>query len=78
MFYSIKPIVSSLRERPIHHLGWYTNNLDDLFQKMSSKGINFPIKPREFGPVRLAFAEDPCGIWIELLEPPNGIIRKPT
>ena len=70
--------VLSTAQRPIDHLGWYTNDLDRTFNQLSAKGIHFPVTPRIFGPVRLAFVEDPCGNWIELLEPPNGIISKPT
>ena len=70
------PILSST-ERIIDHLGWYTEVLDITHRRLSTNNVYFPVMPREFGPVRLAFAEDPCGNWIELLEPPNGIIRKP-
>jgi len=69
--------VSSTIERPIDHLGWYTDDLDASFTHLSANGVKFPVKPREFGQVRLAFAEDPGGNWIELLEPPKGIIKKP-
>jgi len=69
--------VSSTIERPIDHLGWYTDDLDASFNRLSANGVKFPVEPREFGQVRLAFAEDPGGNWIELLEPPKGIIKKP-
>lgn len=70
--------VSSTDERFIDHLGWYTEDLDTTFHRLSANGVHFPVTPRDFGPVRLAFVEDPCGNWIELLEPPDGILRKPT
>ncbi|MHA1914381.1 MAG: VOC family protein [Promethearchaeota archaeon] len=70
--------VSSIAERPIDHLGWYTPDLDAIFKQLSAKGVFFPVKPMAFGPVRLAFAEDPCGNWIELLEPQGGLITKQT
>jgi len=78
MFISATSPVSSTVERVIDHLGWYTKDLDTTYRWLSTKKVHFPVMPREFGPVRLAFAEDPCGNWIELLEPPNGIIRKLT
>lgn len=78
MFISATSSISSTTERIIDHLGWYTEDLDTTYHRLSTNNVHFPVMPREFGPVRLAFAEDPCGNWIELLEPPNGIIRKPT
>ena len=77
IFIPVESPVSSTIKRPIDHLGWYTDDLDATFQRLSANGVHFPVMPREFGPVRLAFAEDPFGIWIELLEPPNDIISKP-
>jgi catechol 2,3-dioxygenase-like lactoylglutathione lyase family enzyme len=74
------PMSSSLFptvERLLDHMGWYTKDLDAIYKYLSSNGVKFPVPPRTFGPVRLAFLEDPCGCWIELVEPPNGIISKP-
>ena len=73
--YAASPVFSAV-ERSIDHLGWYTDDLDANFRQLSVKGVKFPVKPRVFGQVRLAFMEDPCGNWIEILEPPNGIITK--
>jgi len=73
------PISSSVypsSERPLDHMGWCTRDLDATYQRLSSNGVHFPVVPRVFGPVRLAFLEDPCGCWIELVEPKNGIISK--
>lgn len=78
VFNPVASPISPTTERSIDHLGWYTGDLDATFHQMSANDVQFPITPRIFGPVRLAFAEDPCGNWIELLEPPNGIISKPT
>ena len=68
--------ISSSAKRTIDHLGWYTNDVDRIFNKLSVNGVDFPGKPRDYGSVRLAFAEDPCGIWIELHILPNE--GKPT
>jgi len=78
MFILATSPISSTAKRFIDHLGWYTEDLDATYHRLSTNNVHFPVIPREFGPVRLAFAEDPCGNWIELLEPPNGIISKPT
>jgi catechol 2,3-dioxygenase-like lactoylglutathione lyase family enzyme len=77
-FHSVTSPVSPTRGRSIDHLGWYTDELDATFHELSANNVQFPVTPRAFGPVRLAFAEDPCGNWIELLEPPEGKISKPT
>jgi catechol 2,3-dioxygenase-like lactoylglutathione lyase family enzyme len=74
MFISLTPPISSTAERYIDHLGWFTEDLDTIYQRLSAQNVRFPVIPRKYGPVRLAFAEDPCGNWIELLEPPNGNI----
>jgi len=76
MFTSTTSPVSPTTERTIDHLGWYTDDLDATFHRLSVNGVHFPITPMVFGLVHLAFVEDPCGNWIELLEPPNGIVSK--
>lgn len=76
MFISVTTPISSAIERYIDHLGWFTEDLDTTYQRLSANNVHFPVTPRNYGPVRLAFAEDPCGNWIELLEPPNGKIQK--
>jgi len=76
VFKSVNSTDLSILERSIDHIGWYTDDVDTLFHHLSMKGVCFPGKPRDFGPVRLAFAEDPCGIWIELHILPKG--GKPT
>jgi len=78
MFISDTVSISSTTERYIDHLGWFTEDLDSTYQRLSANNVHFPVLPREYGPVRLAFAEDPYRNWIELLEPPNGKIRKLT
>ncbi|XOV86629.1 MAG: VOC family protein [Pseudomonadota bacterium] len=64
--------------RCIDHIGWYTTNLDAEYQALIDSGVDFAVPPRDFGAVRLAFARDPTGIWIELVEPPNGKVPKPV
>jgi hypothetical protein len=78
MFISVTSSISSNNKRYIDHLGWFTKDLNSTYQWLSANNVHFPVLPRNYGPVRLAFAEDPCGNWIELLEPPNGKIWKPT
>jgi hypothetical protein len=76
-FIEISSPISFTTKHPIDHIGWFTKDLDMTYQRLSSTGVHFPVTPRIFGPVRLAFLEDLCGNWVEILEPPNGIINKP-
>ncbi|MDP6377794.1 MAG: VOC family protein [Pseudomonadales bacterium] len=61
----------------IDHYGWYTEDLDVAYSELSNLGVSFPVAPRQFGKVRLAFMHDPVGIWIELLEAEGKRIEKP-
>lgn len=72
VFNSVKSTVFSSGKPIIDHLGWYTDDVDGIFHQLSMNGVKFPRKPMDYGPVRLAFAEDPCGIWIELHILPKG------
>ncbi|MFW9876966.1 MAG: VOC family protein [Candidatus Thorarchaeota archaeon] len=76
MFIKMTRPISSDVTRYIDHLGWFTEDLNTICQRLSANNVRFPVMPKKYGSVHLAFAEDPCGIWIELLEPPNGKIRK--
>jgi hypothetical protein len=78
MFILLTSPIYSTAERYIDHLGWFTEDLDKIYQRLSANNVRFPVMPRKYDQVYLAFAEDPCGNWIELLEPPNGNIWKPT
>lgn len=62
---------------PIDHIGWLTDDLDESYELLTASNTKFIVQPREFGQVRLAFIVDPCGILIELVEPPEGMNLKP-
>jgi catechol 2,3-dioxygenase-like lactoylglutathione lyase family enzyme len=55
-------------DRAIDHMGWFTPDLDETFDRLTAAGVEFPVPPRPFGAVKLAFLKDPGGIWIELVE----------
>ncbi len=55
-------------DRCIDHIGWYTPDLDGTFERLTNADVRFPVPPRPFGSVNIAFLEDPGGIWIELVE----------
>ncbi len=60
------------RDRTIDHIGWTTPDLDATYDRLTRADVAFPVPPRPFGTVRLAFLRDPGGIWIELVESPTG------
>ena len=71
-----KPARGESAARPLDHTGWYTSDIDQTVEAMLASGSRFPVPVRDFGPVRLAFAEDPSGLWVELVEPVGGKIPK--
>ena len=68
--------VETKETRPIDHIGFFTAELDATSARLERVGAPFPIPPRPFNTVRLAFFEDPGGIWVELVELPGGKIPK--
>ena len=68
--------VEAEETRPIDHIGFFTSELDATSARLEEIGAPFPIPPRPFNTVRLAFFEDPGGIWVELVELPGGRIPK--
>ena len=58
-------------DRPLDHFCWVTTDIDLSFKRLQEKGVNFPVEPRPLRRVRIAYAEDPSGIWFELLEYPK-------
>jgi catechol 2,3-dioxygenase-like lactoylglutathione lyase family enzyme len=71
-----EPIKSRSAARPLDHIGWYTSDIDQSVSAMIANGCQFPVPVQEYGPVRLAFAEDPSGLLVELVEPMGGKISK--
>ena len=68
--------VETKEARPIDHIGFFTSELDATSARLEEAGAPFPIPPRPFNTVRIAFFEDPGGIWVELVELPGGRIPK--
>jgi len=62
--------------RPIDHLGWFAEDISTAHSRMIANGVKFPVPPRQFGQVKIAFLRDPCGLWIELCELPGNVVRK--
>jgi len=64
--------VVPMTKRPICHAGWITRDIDKTVEGMLASGCRFPVPVIQFGLARLAFAEDPSGLWVELIEPPTA------
>lgn len=55
------------------HFGIQVDDLDQIFQKMRARGVEFIMEPMETGPgLKIAFFRGPSGEIVELLE------RKPV
>ncbi|HJN52020.1 MAG: hypothetical protein QGI68_12110 [Pseudomonadales bacterium] len=61
--------------RPLDHFGWFTDDLNATCDTMLANGVIFPKDalgarpnpPPQGGPRTPAFAQDPSGIWFELV-----------
>ena len=55
--------------RSFDHLGWKFADLTATEAELKANGVAFSMDPREFRTIRIAFAEGPDGVRIELVEP---------
>jgi lactoylglutathione lyase len=54
------------------HLAFYVDSVDDTFQAWKAKGVPFSLEPKTMkNGTRIAFAVDPTGYKIELIERPE-------
>lgn len=54
------------------HIAFAVQSVDDLFEEWSDKGIKFTLEPKTMkNGTRIAFAVDPTGYKIELVERPE-------
>jgi hypothetical protein len=65
----------SAGSRNLDHFCWVTTDIDYSFKHLKKIGVNFPVEPRPLRRVHIAYAEDPAGIWFELLQYPAGMQR---
>jgi catechol 2,3-dioxygenase-like lactoylglutathione lyase family enzyme len=56
--------------RAVMSLGFQVRKIDESAAALKSKGVNFPVEPRQLGDLWYAFAEDPNGVRVELLQRP--------
>lgn len=55
--------------RALDHLGWRYENLAAASETLKANGVEFTMDPRDYRGIRIAFAEGPDGVRIELVEP---------
>ena len=57
-------------ERAIMSFGLQVPKIDSAAAALHQRGIRFPVEPRQLGDLWYAFAEDPNGVRVELLQRP--------
>lgn len=55
-------------ETGLLHFGFVVEDVDAAREGMAAAGVEFLMKPTDFGDLRVAFLADPSGSWVELLE----------
>jgi catechol 2,3-dioxygenase-like lactoylglutathione lyase family enzyme len=58
-------------DRAIMSVGLQVSKIDQAAAALRSRGIPFPVEPRQLGDLWYAFAEDPNGVRVELLQRPT-------
>lgn len=54
------------------HLAFFVESVDDTFDRLKSRGVAFSLEPKTMkNGTRIAFAVDPTGYKIELIERPE-------
>ncbi|PCJ23871.1 MAG: hypothetical protein COA96_10875 [SAR86 cluster bacterium] len=61
--------VAPTQGRSFDHLGWKYEDLTAAENTLKANGVVFSMDPREYRNIRIAFAEGPDGVRIELVEP---------
>lgn len=61
--------VAPTQGRSFDHLGWKFEDLTAAEAALKANGVEFSMDPREFRTIRIAFADGPDGVRIELVEP---------
>ncbi|HYL37465.1 MAG TPA: VOC family protein [Bryobacteraceae bacterium] len=57
-------------ERAIMSFGLQVPNIAEAAASLGQRGVQFPVQPRQLGALWYAFAEDPNGVRVELLQRP--------
>jgi len=58
-------------DRAIMSFGLQVPKIDQATAELKRRGVRFPVEPRQLGDLWYAFAEDPNGVRVELLQRPR-------
>jgi catechol 2,3-dioxygenase-like lactoylglutathione lyase family enzyme len=58
-------------DRAIMSFGLQVPKIAEATAELKRRGVKFPVEPRQLGDLWYAFAEDPNGVRVELLQRPN-------
>jgi lactoylglutathione lyase len=60
--------VAPSAERAVMSFGLQVPKIDEAAAELHRRGVKFPVEPRQLGDLWYAFAEDPNGVRVELLQ----------
>ena len=58
----------ALKEAGIPYTQFEVDNVDEEYKRLSKLGVDFSLKPTEFGTVKIAVLNDTCGNNIQIIE----------
>tara|TARA_B100000003_G_scaffold189652_1_gene187098 strand:- start:216 stop:611 length:396 start_codon:yes stop_codon:yes gene_type:complete len=67
-FEPAKTYQAALKEAGIPYTQFEVDNVDDEYERLSRLGVDFSLKPTEFGTVKIAVLNDTCGNNIQIIE----------
>ena len=70
VYLSTSSYVRGRSDRAIMSVGLLVAKIDEATAELKRRGVKFPTEPRQIGDIWYAFAEDPNGARVELLQRP--------
>jgi len=67
-FEPAKTYQAALKEAGIPYTQFEVDNVDEEYKRLSKLGVDFSLKPTEFGTVKIAVLNDTCGNNIQIIE----------
>ena len=57
----------------VNHIGFSFEDLDAKVEELRAAGVKITAEPRELGPIKFGFVEDPWGTRIEVMQDPETL-----